>query len=80
MIDNNVQLYAKFQLEFVTNLLVKLQSVGYLGTVTLLVNALRGYDSDQLSEHPQDLRIPLHLLAYNTSSVQLATCRLAWYT
>ena len=80
MIDNNVQMYSKFQLEFVTNLLLKLQSVDFLGTVTLFANARRGYESDQLSEHPEDLRIPLHLLAYNTTSVQLATCRLAWYT
>lgn len=79
MIDNNVQIYSKFQLEFVTSFLSKLKDVGYLNTATLLVNALRGFESDQLSWAPEDLRIPLHLLAYNSTSVQLATCRLAWY-
>lgn len=81
MIDNNLpyQFYSKFQLEFVTSLLSKLDNINYLGTATLFVNALRGFESDQLSLNPEDLRIPLHLLAYNTTSVQLATCRLAWY-
>ncbi|KAH9388646.1 hypothetical protein TYRP_007990 [Tyrophagus putrescentiae] len=81
MIDNNLpyQFYSKFQLEFVTSLLSKLDNINYLGTATLFVNALRGFESDQLSLDPLDLRIPLHLLAYNTTSVQLATCRLAWY-
>lgn len=79
MVDNNVQQYAKLQLEFVTSLLVKLQSVNYLGTTTVFTNALRGYDSDQVSDRGEDLRIPLHILAYNTTSVQQATCRLAWY-
>ena len=79
MVDNNVQLYSKMQLEFVKNLLSKLQTVNYLGTATVFVNALRGFESDQVSLHPEDQKIPLHLLAYNTTSVQLATCRLAWY-
>lgn len=79
MVDNNVHIYARMQLEFVTSLLSKLQSVHYLGTATVLANALRGFHSDQVSLRPEDQKIPLHLLAYNTTSVQLATCRLAWY-
>lgn len=79
MIDNNVHKYSKFQLEFVTKLLTKLKGANLLGTITLLTNAMRGYDSDQISQEPNDLRIPLHLLAYNTTSIQTATCRLAWY-
>lgn len=77
MIDNNADRYSKFQLEMITKLLIKLKSIDSLGRVSILVNANHGYDTAIMSN--KYLSMPLHLLAYNTSSIELATCRLAWY-
>lgn len=81
MIDNNVLKYSYFQLELIKNLLVKLKSLNYLGTITVLANAHSGYSPDiqQMSTNFNNLRIQLHLIAYNTTSIEQATCRLAWY-
>lgn len=86
MIDNNnIYRRGSFQLEFVTQLLSRLQSLNFLGQIYLLTNAHRGYDSDvqyrsdDLLQSNDAMQIPLHMLAYNTSSAQKATCRLAWY-
>ena len=86
MIDNDKKYhYPEFQLNFITQLLIKLESLNYLGQIYLLVNAHRGFDSDVQHKtadrySPNEaIQIPLHLLAYNTSSIQKATCRLSWY-
>lgn len=81
MIDNNVLKYSYFQLELIKNLLVKLKSLNFLGTVTVLANAYAGYSPDiqQMNTDFHNLRIQLHLIAYNTTSIEQATCRLAWY-
>ncbi|KAH7636374.1 hypothetical protein HUG17_10344 [Dermatophagoides farinae] len=79
MIDNNAHEYYKYHLEAITKLLVKLKSLNSLGRITIMVNALQGYDSEHISNKGDDLRLSLHLLAYNTTSIQKATCRLAWY-
>ncbi|XP_027196669.2 uncharacterized protein LOC113791135 [Dermatophagoides pteronyssinus] len=79
MIDNNAHEYSKYHLESITKLLIKLKSLNSLGRITIMVNAQQGYDSEHLSNKSDDFRSSLHLLVYNTTSQQQATCRLAWY-
>ncbi|OTF72889.1 hypothetical protein BLA29_000066 [Euroglyphus maynei] len=79
MIDNNAHDYSKYHLEAITKLLIKLKSLDSLGRVTIMINAQQGYDSEHISNKSDDFRTSLHLLAYNTTSIQRATCRLAWY-
>lgn len=80
MIDNNAVQYSNYQLDLINNLLTKLDNLNYLQTVTILVNAFKGFESEIMSTVGGDMQVPIHLMAYNTSSVQKATCRLAWYT
>ena len=79
MIDNNAFEYKQFHLEAISRLLVELKSLEFLGQITVLVNAQRGFDSEIMTLNSRNMEMPLHLLAYNTTSVEKATCRLAWY-